>query len=266
MKILIIGAGNMGTTFGASFVQSNLISPDHLYFMDHLPEKAAGIAALSRHELALEPGAWVTDMDLVILGVKPQDFPHLAQQLRTYLRPDQLLLSIMAGISIAAIQAKLGVEKVVRAMPNLPAQVGQGMTVFSTADAVTRIESYTVQNLLNTTGKTIFTEDEGQINAATAVSGSGPAYVFYFMNAMIQAALNMGFNQAEAHLLVRQTCEGALDLLSKGSLSSQEWIKRVSSRGGTTEAAIQSFDQQQLAQIIQTGMEAARLRAVELSK
>lgn len=266
MKILIIGAGNMGTTFGASFLRSSIITSENLYFMDHLPEKAAGIKELSAHPLAVTPDAWVSDMDLIILGVKPQDFGNLAGSLKAYMRPDQLLLSIMAGISIGEIKSRLGTPKVMRAMPNLPAQLGRGMTVFTTSDEVTRIESYTVQNLLNTTGKTIFTEDENQINAATAVSGSGPAYVFYFMNAMIEAAREMGFSQAEAQLLVSQTFEGALDLVNRGSLSCDEWIKRVSSRGGTTEAAIRSFDSAVIRESIKQGLEAARLRAIELSE
>jgi pyrroline-5-carboxylate reductase len=265
MKILIIGAGNMGLTFGASFINASVIHAEDLYFMDRLPDKAKGIQGLSAHPLMTAPCAQVAEMDLVILGVKPQDFPALAEVLRGYLRPDQLLLSIMAGISVASIQAALGIQKVVRAMPNLPAQVGQGMTVFTTSEQVRRIESHTVQNLLSTTGQTLFADKEEMINPATAISGSGPAYVFYFMNAMMDAAQAMGFSRAEAQLLVRQTFRGGLNLLDRDHLSCQDWIKRVSSKGGTTEAAIHRFDQDELASKIQRGLEAARKRAVELS-
>lgn len=266
MKIMIIGAGNMGLTFGQSFINASVIRREDLYFMDRVTSKEARIQPLSTHPLSTAPSVIVAEMDLVILGVKPQDFLDLAKPLRPYLRKDQLLLSIMAGISIDSLYRRLQLPKIVRAMPNLPAQVGQGMTVFTTSDAVTRIESYTVQNLLNTTGKTIYTEEEAIINSATAISGSGPAYVFYFMSAMMEAARQMGFTEAEAQLLVKQTFMGGLDLLNRDQLSCEDWITRVSSRGGTTEAAIRQFDSLNLKPIIQSGLEAARLRAVELSE
>ena len=151
-------------------------------------------------------------------------------------------------------------------MPNLPAQVAQGMTVFSSSSEVTRIESYTVQNLLNTTGKAIYAEEESMIDAATAISGSGPAYVFYFMNAMILTAKSMGFSDSEAQLLVRQTFMGGLTLLNRDHIDCDEWIRRVSSRGGTTEAALKVFDAQNVQALIEKGLQAARQRAVELSE
>ena len=126
-------------------------------------------------------------------------------------------------------------------MPNLPAQVGEGMTAFTSSDQVTRIELVMVQNLINTTGKSIYVENEQYIDAATAISGSGPAYVYYFMDAMIQAAGDMGFSESEAELLVSQTFIGAADLYSKSNFSCKDWIKKVSSKGGTTEAAMKSF-------------------------
>ena len=266
MKVMIIGAGNMGLTFGQSFINASVIHREALYFMDRSEAKAEAVRPLSTHPLSTEPSVIVAEMDLVILSVKPQDFPALAEPLRPYLRQDQLLVSIMAGLSVASIQDRLHLPKVVRAMPNLPAQVGQGMTVFTTSEAVTRIESYTVQNLLNTTGKTIFTETEALLDSATAVSGSGPAYVFYYMSSMMEAARAMGFSEAEAQLLVRQTFLGALQLLQRDQLTCEDWITRVASKGGTTEAALRSFDQDQLRQHIQAGMEAARLRAIDLSR
>jgi pyrroline-5-carboxylate reductase len=266
MKVMIIGAGNMGLTFGQSFINASVIHREDLYFMDRGPAKAEAIRGLSIHPLSSEPSVIVAEMDLVILSVKPQDFPDLAEPLRPYLRQDQLVVSIMAGLSIAKIQAWLQVPKVLRAMPNLPAQVGQGMTVFTTSEAVTRIESYTVQNLLNTTGKTIFTEEEPLIDSATAISGSGPAYVFYYMSSMMEAARNMGFSEAEAQLLVRQTFLGALQLLQRDQLTCEDWIQRVASKGGTTEAALRSFDADHLRAHIQAGLEAARQRAMALSQ
>ena len=151
-------------------------------------------------------------------------------------------------------------------MPNLPAQIGLGMTAFTSSDQVTRIELVTVQNLLNTTGKTVYVEEESAIDAATAISGSGPAYVWFFMNAMTKAAGKMGFSTSEAELLVSQTFRGAIDLYNKSDLSFTEWIARVSSKGGTTEAAMKTFLANEVEKQIIGGADAALQRAVELGK
>lgn len=265
MNVLVIGAGNMGTTYGHSFVNTNALSPTQIYFLDHKADKEEAIRSLSSSPLATEPGAFVSDMDLVILSVKPQDFIELSNQLSTFIRPDQLILSIMAGVTISSICEVLGVSKVVRAMPNLPSQVGQGMTVFTTSPEVSRLEIFTVQNLLNTTGKTLYTPDEDMLDAATAISGSGPAFVYYFMSAMMESARAMGFSDSEAQLLVEQTFIGSVNLLHRNAIDCDEWIRRVSSRGGTTEAALQGFKEQKVKKGIHKGLELARLRAIELS-
>jgi pyrroline-5-carboxylate reductase len=204
--------------------------------------------------------------DLVILAVKPQDSAVLFADIAPLCEPQQVFLSIMAGVRMDSIQEALGVKKVIRAMPNLPAQTGTGMTVYTGTDDITRLELVMVQNLLNTTGKAIYAEREEAIDAATAISGSGPAYVFYFMQALIEAARNMGFREGEAELLVSQTFHGALDVFAKGEYTCAEWIKRVASRGGTTEAALRSFEGGHLHEKIIAGAVAAQQRAVELGK
>ncbi len=151
-------------------------------------------------------------------------------------------------------------------MPNLPAQIGMGMTAFTSSDEVTRIELVMVQNLLNTTGKTIYVEQESAIDASTAISGSGPAYVFYFMDAMIKAARAMGFSNSESELLVSQTFKGAVDLYNKNNFSCEEWIQKVASKGGTTEAALRSYIDNKVHEDIIAGANAALNRAVELGQ
>ena len=138
------------------------------------------------------------------------------------------------------------------------------MTAFTSSQEVTRIELVTVQNLLNTTGKTIYVEDESAIDAATAVSGSGPAYVWYFMDAMTKAACDLGFSLSEAELLVNQTFRGAIDLFNKSDLSFEAWIEKVRSRGGTTEAAMMAYQANDLDQKIKQGVQSAFNRAKEL--
>ena len=151
-------------------------------------------------------------------------------------------------------------------MPNLPALIGMGMTGFTSADEVSKEEVFNIQNLLNTTGKSLYFDNEAKLDAVTAISGSGPAYVFYFMDAMINTAISMGFTKVQAELLVEQTFMGAINLLNIHHISCKEWIGRVASKGGTTEAALVQFESNQLSQSIDTGLRAALQRAIELGK
>lgn len=266
MKVLIIGAGNMGLTYAHSFINADIIRPADLYFIDRSAKRADEIKRLSRNEVKQEAGPFVEKMDLIILSVKPQDFPTVASDIAPFMRPNQLVLSIMAGISIQTMSDKLKTDKVIRAMPNLPSQVGQGMTVFTTTEDVSRSELLTVHNLLNTTGKTLYTDKEVMIDAATAISGSGPGYVFFIMNAMTEVAKQLGFSNSEAQLLVRQTFHGSIDLLNQDELHAADWVKRVASKGGTTEAALKSFQEDQFLPALERGLKAAFERARELSR
>jgi pyrroline-5-carboxylate reductase len=266
MQILIIGGGNMGSTYAQSFVRSHITSKKNMMILEKSPEKAIELSSKDIGTIYGKAEDCLPMADLIILAVKPQDCAVLFEYIRPYVTSSQVFLSIMAGVKISAISNALGVTKVIRAMPNLPAQIGAGMTAFTATDDVTRLELVMIQNLLNTTGKTVYVEKETMIDATTAISGSGPAYVYFFMDAMTQAAQQMGFSQSEAELLVNQTFMGALDLYSKSDLSCDEWISRVASKGGTTEAALLSFQDSALRQNIIDGANAALNRAVELGK
>ncbi|MEM1323162.1 MAG: pyrroline-5-carboxylate reductase [Bacteroidota bacterium] len=266
MKILIIGGGNMGLTYAQSFLRSHITNKADMMLLERSPEKAAELAKKDIGTVYGRPEECITNADLIIFAVKPQDAMALFEHLKGQVDAQQVFLSIMAGVKIKTITEALRVSKVIRAMPNLPAQIGMGMTAFTSSDEVTRIELVMVQNLLNTTGKTIYVEDESSIDAATAISGSGPAYVYYFMDAMIQAARQMGFSNSEAELLVSQTFKGAVDLHNKADLSCEQWIKKVSSKGGTTEAAMASFAKNSVYKDIMMAAQAALNRAVELGK
>ena len=266
MNILIIGGGNMGLTYAQSFLRSHITNKEDMMILEKSSEKAKALAEQDVGTVYGNAKDCIPHADLIILAVKPQDVPTLFASIKEFVDPQQVFLSIMAGVKIETICRGLGVSKVIRAMPNLPAQVGLGMTAFTASDEVTRIELVTVQNLVNTTGKTVYVDNENYIDAATAISGSGPAYVFYFMNAMIQAARDMGFNESESELLVAQTFKGAVDLYNKSDLSCEEWIRRVASKGGTTEAAMEAFNGNVLRKRIIEGAKAALARAVELGK
>lgn len=264
MKILIIGGGNMGKTYAESFTANHVVSKDNLYILEHLSEKIEYFQTRGFKNLFIEPGNYITESDLVIFAIKPQDRDSLYASIASYFHKDQMVLSIMAGVTVASIKKSLPTTKIIRAMPNLPAQIGMGISGFISDPSVSKDELLNVQNLLNTTGKSLYFEDESKLDAVTAVSGSGPAYVFYFMDAMINAAVELGFDQTQAELLVEQTFIGAVHLLNINTLSCQEWIEKVSSRGGTTEAAIKEFSKENLSVSIKNGLKKAHNRALEL--
>jgi pyrroline-5-carboxylate reductase len=266
MKILLIGGGNMGLTYATSFLKAHIATTADMMILEKSEERAAKLATQNIGTVYSKPGDCLPIADVVILAVKPQDAPTLFAAIKPFITQSQVFLSIMAGVKMEAISAGLNVTKIIRAMPNLPAQIGMGMTAFTSADAVTRSELVAVHNLLNTTGKTIYLDKENMIDAATAISGSGPAYVYFFMNAMMEAAQSLGFSPSEAELLVEQTFLGSVHLQNRNSLSCTDWIKKVASKGGTTEAALSIFQSTTVNKDIKNGAKAAFNRAVELGK
>lgn len=266
MKIAIIGFGNMGRTFANGFINSRIIPLEDILIYSRSALHSSDCFGISSTQIHSKINADIEQSDIIILSVKPQDFEILAQDLRPFIKKEQVLLSVMAGISIKKLSESLGTSNIVRSMPNLPTQIGLGLTVLSASESMDRKDLFIVQNLINTTGKSIYVEDEYIINAATAVSGSGPAYVFYFMQTMIDAAQDLGFDAAQAELLVKQTFLDAVNLYNNHAISTADWINKVSSKGGTTEKAIHLFDNEQLNNIIRKAIAAARDRSVELGR
>jgi pyrroline-5-carboxylate reductase len=264
MKVLIVGAGNMGKTYTRSFLASRFIAPADLYILEKAAKDGSPVKEIADSNVHNDTGKFISEVDIIMLCVKPQDFPSLGEQLKPFIQPDQTILSIMAGIKMQTIIKSLNSKKVVRSMPNLPAQIGMGMTVFTSSPAIDKKELFIIQNLINTTGKSVYVEEENMIDAATAISGSGPAYVYYFMQAMVDAGVKMGFTFSQAELLVNQTFMGALHLHNQSELSCEEWIKRVASKGGTTEAALNVLEKHSVNTNIDAALYAAYYRAKEL--
>lgn len=254
----------MGLTYAKSFLEAHIMQAKDLMILEKSEERAAVLATQNVGTVYGSPEDCLKKADLIVLAVKPQDTKSLFPILKPYVDPQQVFLSIMAGVRMDYIREELGVTKIIRAMPNLPAQIGMGMTAFTSSDEVTRIELVTVQNLLNTTGKAIYLDSEELIDSATAISGSGPAYVYYYMNAMIEAAKGLGFSESQAELLVGQTFMGSVHLENRNALTCREWIAKVSSKGGTTEAAMNMFNENEVHDKIIKGLNAAYRRAVEL--
>lgn len=256
----------MGQTYANSFMSSGFVGASDILVLNKTKIEEKDSFGIDSTNFYTEPNPKIFESDILILAVKPQDFKQLASEIKPFLNPEHVVLSVMAGISIEMMQNELNVTKIVRSMPNIPTQIGEGMTVFCASTVVDRKELFIVQNLINTTGKSIYIEREEMLNAATAVSGSGPAYVFYFMQAMIESAVKLGFSPSEAEFLVSQTFSGSVQLQNRSKLSNEAWIQRVASKGGTTEAALSVFNFLGMSDIVIKAIDSANLRAVELGK
>ncbi|MFN3195701.1 MAG: pyrroline-5-carboxylate reductase [Chlorobiota bacterium] len=266
MKILLIGAGNMGLTYVEGMSKSPLITKNKLRIYDIDPKKQESLGKDPRFEVFDNLNDCLPNADIVFIAVKPYHSDELFEEIKPMLNKNQIFVSLMAGVTIESIQEKLGAEKVIRAMPNLPAKVGKGVTSYTESEAVSKVELILIRSLLDTTGTSIHVDTENFIDASTGISGSGPAYVFYFMQSMLEAAKKMGFSDFDSKILVSNTFEGAIELFNQNDISPKSWIDKVASKGGTTRAAIDSMEDNNVMQLIQDAAYAAFDRAVEMGK
>lgn len=266
MKVLVIGAGNMGLTYAEGMSKSKLLKKQNIMVLDKSEEKLEELNQISYFDAFSELRDCVPQADIIFVAVKPYHAESVFKAIYTLVQPQQILVSIMAGVSIASIKRFTGLNKIVRAMPNLPAQIGKGLTSYVTSPEVSRIEMLTIESLLDTTGKSMRVSSENFIDASTGISGSGPAYVFYFMQSMMEAALQMGFSKNDSTVLVSQTFTGAVELFNQSNLSPHSWMEMVASKGGTTRAALDSMQDNNVGELIKEAAFAAFNRAVELGK
>jgi pyrroline-5-carboxylate reductase len=218
-----------------------------------------GIAALP------EAGPALTRCELLVWAVKPQMFAEAARPVRAH-AAKALHLSVAAGIPSDSIARWLDTERIVRAMPNTPALIGQGVTALFARAAVAGTDRAQVEQVLAPTGDLLWVEAESDLDAVTAMSGSGPAYVFYFIEAMTEAGIDMGLTPAQAHRLAIGTFSGA-SALARGSSEAPSVLRqRVTSKGGTTHAAITSMEAAQVKAKFKEAMRAAQARAKELGE
>ncbi|WBU90047.1 pyrroline-5-carboxylate reductase [Cellulophaga omnivescoria] len=266
MKVLVIGAGNMGLTYSEGMSKSPLLNKHKLRIYDTDPKKIETLRENQAFNVFDNLEDCLPQSDLVFIAVKPYHSDDLFAKMKTMLNNQQIIVSLMAGVTIQSIQQRLSVTKIIRTMPNLPAQVGKGVTSYTESKDVSKIELLMVRNLLDTTGTSIHVKTENFIDASTGISGSGPAYVFYFMQSMLEAALKMGFSDYDSKVLVSSTFEGAIELFNQNDISPKKWIDRVASKGGTTQAAIDSMEDNNVKQLIQDAAYAAFNRAIEMGK
>lgn len=266
MKIAIVGCGNMGMAFARSFIQYDLVKKTDLLLIEKSQERSESLKEAKEGVVVSIINDQISNYDLVILSVKPQDFSSISSELKNYLNPEQVVLSIMAGITIQRIQSEMNHQLVVRAMPNTPAMLGMGITGFTAAEGISFAKLLKIENLINATGRSVYLEDESMLDAVTALSGSGPAYFYYLVKHMIEAGKKMGFDEGMASLLVKQTMLGSYHLINNAEKSLDELITAVASKGGTTEAALKTFEDSGLANALKEGIWNAEKRAKELSK
>lgn len=266
MKIAILGAGNMGLSFSKSFLKYDLIKPENLQLITRNESKISKITEeFPKSKISIFQDVDELDADLIIIAVKPQDFQFVAENFKFLLKENQMVLSIMAGIKIVKIQKLLNHPLVVRAMPNSPTFLGMGITGYTSAEGISFNQLINIERFLNSTGRSVYLENEDLLDGVTALSGSGPAYFYYIVDAMIKAGMKMGIDENLSKLFVQQTMLGAYHLINNSEKSLEELIKDVASKGGTTEAALKTFEENNFKEILQKGILNAEKRAKELN-
>jgi len=261
-KIAFIGGGNM-----ASAILGGLVAAGHppsgLLVVEPMAAQRAALEERFGISAAAEAGAGLAEARIVVWAVKPQLFFAAAAPCRQHIG-HALQVSVMAGIRSEALVAAADSERVVRTMPNTPALVGAGIAALFARDAVSAAERAAVESLLAPTGQTVWVDAEEQLDAVTAISGSGPAYVFHLIEAMLAAAREAGLPEATARRLAVQTVAGSAALAAASSESPETLRKNVTSPGGTTFAAMNVLEARGVKEAFVAAMRAARARAREL--
>ncbi len=266
MRVAFIGGGNMGEAMIAALLKEKLAQPGAIKASDVSAERLDYLRKQYGIQTTQDNKEAIAKAEVVILAVKPQTLPAVAAGLAGAFKPGQLIISILAGMRIQKIADGLKHDEIIRSMPNTPAQISEGMTVWTATPQVSPRQKAQAKAILGAMGKEIFVEDEGFLDMATAVSGSGPAYFFLFVESMIDAGVKIGFTPETARTLVLQTMKGSVDLIEKSGKAPAELRRMVTSPGGTTARAIEKFEAGKLQQLVAEAVQAALDRAKELGK
>ena len=264
MKIAFIGGGNMGEAMLSAILDKGLSAPQAISLSDidearrnHL-KRRYGVAVMDSNRLAAEKA------DVVVLAIKPQDLAEVMAEVNGQLKPTQLVLSIIAGASINSLCLGLDHSSIVRVMPNTPAQIGEGISVWTATSEVTIQQKEWASSILGAMGKEIYVDDENYIDMATAVSGSGPAYFFLFVESLIDAAVNIGLPHDIAQELVLHTMLGSGYFLQRSDKEPAELRRMVTSPGGTTAEALLQLEKGGFSDLVMQAVRAAYNKAKRL--
>jgi len=264
LKIAFIGCGAMGEAILSAILDKELSTAQDISVSDAVEarreylELSYGIRVSGSNQVAIE-GA-----DVVLLAIKPQNLADVMAELKGTFQPSQLVLSIIAGARVATLVNGLDHHCIVRVMPNTPAQIGEGISGWVATSEVTGEQREWATSILGVMGKEIYLDDEKYLDMVTAISGSGPAYVFLFIESLIDAAVNIGLSRDTAHELVIQTLLGSGHLVQKSGKSPAELRRMVTSPGGTTAAALAQFDKGGFSKLVLQAVTAACERSKEL--
>jgi pyrroline-5-carboxylate reductase len=266
-KIGFIGGGNMASSLMSGLIASGH-SPQLIWVSDINPDTLSTLSANLNVNVSTSNNAVIDEVDVVVLAVKPQALKEVAKSVAPLIRQKNVLVvSIAAGVTQRSLSQWLGADTaIVRCMPNTPALVLTGATALHANKKVTSEQRDLAENIMRAVGIALWVANESELDAVTAISGSGPAYYFLLMEAMEKTALDMGLNPATARLLVQQTALGAAKIALEAAESPEQLRKRVTSPGGATQRAIEVFEQGGFSLLVSRALNAARDHSIEMSK
>jgi len=264
--IATVGSGVMAEAMIAGLLRGELVSPDQIVASHPRPERRDQLRAEYNIRVASDNVEAVEAADIVLLGIKPQMLARVGREIGPHLRRGQVVLSVLAGATTAALTGTLGHDQVIRAMPNTPARLGKGVTVWYATPDTTPEQRLQAATLLGALGVQIEVDDEKMVAMATAVSGTGPTYVFLVMEALIDAAVHLGFPRHVAHDLVVETLEGSALFAKQSGMHPAELRNMVTSPGGTSAAALHELESGRLRTVLSEAVWAAYRRTNELGE
>ena len=250
LSVAIVGSGTMAEAIIKVILAKELVAPQQITASDPIVARGEDLAARYGIHVSTDNAAAVNKADIVVLSVKPQTLPMVLVDLKGRIPPAAVVFSIVAGVRIATLVGGLGHAAVIRSMPNTPAQIGQGMTVWMATDDTSDAQREQVRTILQAMGKEVRVHEEKKLDMATAVSGTGPAYVFLVMEAMVDAAVHLGFSRSVASQLVLQTVLGSAMFAAQSTAHLAELRNMVTSPGGTTADALYQLEKGSLRTVL----------------
>jgi pyrroline-5-carboxylate reductase len=266
LKIAFIGSGAMAGAMIVGLLREKLASPEDLFASDPREDRGKELKEKYGVQPFTDNSAAVKNADVVVLSIKPQRLGAVLAELKGKIPEDAFVISIIAGATIKKIGKGLGHKKVIRTMPNTPARIGEGITVWVASDEVSEEQKEQAQTILSALGEEVFVEDEYYLDMATALSGTGPAYVYMFMEAMIDAGVHMGFPRRISEKLVVQTMRGSVNFYDRNDMHVAALRNQVTSSGGTSAEALYYLEKAGVRTAISRAIWAAYQRSLELGK
>lgn len=266
LRLTLLGAGAMGEAILSGLLTKEVVSATQIMVVEPSSERQKYLEAKYKIQISTDLNEAASLADVIILAVKPQMIPQIVPKLCYTLQPGALAISIAAGVPLSVFASYLVDRAIVRAMPNTPAQIGAGMTVWTATPNVTKEQNQWAQTIFQALGQELYVEDEHYLDMATALNGSGPAYIFLILEAMIDAGVQLGFTRPKAQELVYQTMLGSVLYAQQTGLHPAQLRNAVTSPGGTTAAALSELERGNIRTTLNNAIWAAYNRACALGK